>query len=463
MNGLPALRWAGLAWRPPISRQTHDLIAQVLLGEVVSAETFSGSEGGRVSGGSDATDRLAMRLAMQLRRDPGFLIFAALFDGVPGNRTIDELAVTVRDRLVSGLAVSGSEPLFTGADSAPSAGWTAAAEKLWRRFSKLPVTKWLDLAEVWLELGGPAVPEAWRREWPTIVDHPSSTSDRVFTRGDRSAEGVGLADGRNRGRNESPEPQDYRPGGVDLGLLARRCSLAEELQRRWRETLSEAKVAALRQFAYGLSHEINNPLANISTRAQGLLRGERDAAKRESLQKIIDQARRAHEMTADLMFYAHPPAPVLRDVDLAQLIRLAVEREAGLARSRRIEVRDSSHGGALKAMADREMVVEALRALIRNAVEAIGCDGRVLVSGREVRGVGEAECVLIEVGDSGPGLSDEAARHAFDPYYSGREAGRGLGVGLCRVAAIAAVHGGKVTLKGGPAGCLASLRIPVGG
>lgn len=459
MNGLPALRWAGLAWRPPISRQTHDLIAQVLLGEVASVGTFSGSEGGRASGGSDATDRLAM----QLRRDPGLLIFAALSDGVSGNRTVDELAVTFRDRLVSGLAVSGSEPPCAGADSNPSAGWAPVAEKLWRRFSKLPVTKWLDLAHVWLELSGPVVPEAWRREWPTIIDLASSTSERVATRGERSAEGVDLADGRNRGRNESPEPQDYRPGGVDLGLLARRCSLAEELQQRWRETLSESKVAALRQFAYGLSHEINNPLANISTRAQGLLRGERDAAKRESLQKIIDQARRAHEMTADLMFYAHPPAPVLRDVDLSQLIRLAVEREAGLARSRRIEVRDSSPEGALKAMVDREMVAEALRALIRNAVEAIGCDGRVLVSGREVRGVGEADCVLIEVGDSGPGLSDEAARHAFDPYYSGREAGRGLGVGLCRVAAIAAVHGGKVTLKGGPAGCLASLRIPVGG
>lgn len=459
MNGLPALRWAGLAWRPPISRQTHDLIAQVLLGQVTAAGTSPGSEGWRASGGSDATDLLAM----QLRRDPGFLIFAALYDGVSGNRTIGELAVTARNRIVSGLAVSGSEPLLKGEDSPPS-DCMAAAEKLWRRFSKLPVAKWLDIADAWLELGGPTVPEAWRREWPTIIDTPASKSGRVASRGgDRSAEGVGLADGGNRGRNESPEPQDYRPGGVDLGQLARRCSLADELQRRWRETLSEAKVAALRQFAYGLSHEINNPLANISTRAQGLLRGEPDAAKRESLQKIIDQARRAHEMTADLMFYAHPPAPVLRDVDLAQLIRSAVEREAGLARSRRIEVRDSSPGGSLKAAVDREMVAEALRALIRNAIEAIGCDGRVLISGRQVRGLGEADCVLIEVGDSGPGLSDEAARHAFDPYFSGREAGRGLGVGLCRVAAIAAAHGGTVTLKGGPAGCLASLRIPVGG
>ena len=130
MNGLPALRWAGLAWRPPISRQTHDLIAQVLLGEVASVGTVSGSEGGRESGGSDATDRLAI----QLRRDPGFLIFAALFDGVSGSRTIDELAVTVGDRLVSGLGLFGSEPLFTGADSALSAGWAAAAEKLWLRY-----------------------------------------------------------------------------------------------------------------------------------------------------------------------------------------------------------------------------------------------------------------------------------------------------------------------------------------
>src|SRR5687768_281942 len=81
-----------------------------------------------------------------------------------------------------------------------------------------------------------------------------------------------------------------------------------------------AKLQALYNLAYGLSHEINNPLANIATRAQTLLLEERDPERRRKLATINQQAFRAHEMIADLMLFARPPAPRLEAVDAAELV-----------------------------------------------------------------------------------------------------------------------------------------------
>src|SRR5437868_15524952 len=92
-----------------------------------------------------------------------------------------------------------------------------------------------------------------------------------------------------------------------------------------------AKLQALYNFAYGLSHEINNPLANIATRAQTLLVDEKDAERRRKLATIVQQAFRAHEMIADLMLFARPPAANLKDVDLVSLVNAVVGEVRELA------------------------------------------------------------------------------------------------------------------------------------
>src|SRR5215470_11694072 len=88
--------------------------------------------------------------------------------------------------------------------------------------------------------------------------------------------------------------------------------------------VESAKLAALYNFAYGLSHEINNPLANIATRAQTLLVDERDPERRRKLATINQQAFRAHEMIADLMLFARPPLLQLKPVNLVELCRSIV-------------------------------------------------------------------------------------------------------------------------------------------
>src|SRR5436305_3971719 len=80
-----------------------------------------------------------------------------------------------------------------------------------------------------------------------------------------------------------------------------------------------AKLQALYNFAYGLTHEINNPLANISARAQTLLVDEPNPERRRKLATIVQQGFRAHEMIADLMLFARPPSMRPEPADLTAL------------------------------------------------------------------------------------------------------------------------------------------------
>src|SRR5262245_60908693 len=95
--------------------------------------------------------------------------------------------------------------------------------------------------------------------------------------------------------------------------------LPDALVGDFSRAVEASKLQALYNFAYGLSHEINNPLANISARAQTLLVGEKDPERRRKLATIVQQAFKAHEMIADLMLFARPPRIRQQAVDLSKL------------------------------------------------------------------------------------------------------------------------------------------------
>jgi hypothetical protein len=183
------------------------------------------------------------------------------------------------------------------------------------------------------------------------------------------------------------------------------------------------------------------------------------------LEQIVQQVYRAHEMIAGLMFYAHPPQPDPQRVDLNELIGEVADEFRPQAEALEIRLLDEPWTEAASASVDRLMVLEAIRVLVRNSIEAIGRGGTIVVSVRPGERVSEprgsdGERWLIHVADSGPGLTPEASRHAFDPFYSGREAGRGLGLGLCRAYRVAQLHGATIRLAGGLAGCVATLALP---
>jgi signal transduction histidine kinase len=225
--------------------------------------------------------------------------------------------------------------------------------------------------------------------------------------------------------------------------------------------LEREKLAALMELAYGAGHEINNPLANIAARAQTLLQDETDPERRRKLQAIHRQAMRAHEMIADLMLFARPPKLDLAEADLRQIVREVVDQHREIAAERSI-VLDAEVGDTpIVADIDATQLAVAIAAVVTNAIVAIGAGGQVTVVARQST-EGEVRSAEVIVRDDGPGISEKARRHLFDPFFSGREAGRGLGFGLSKCWRIVTDHGGSIVvnnLAGG--GAEFTILLPV--
>lgn len=232
------------------------------------------------------------------------------------------------------------------------------------------------------------------------------------------------------------------------------------MDRDFDHALEQAKLEALRQFAYGAGHEINNPLANISARAQTLLRDERDPERRRLLAAINAQALRAHEMIADLMLFARPPRPKLAECDLVALLRAVHGELASQAQSQGSRFELKLPNEPAPARIDPTQIAVAARSLCINALEALVQGGSLELS-LERRGQPPGE-LCIRVADDGPGIPAAARPHIFDPYYSGREAGRGLGLGLCKAWRIATLHGGAIEVGDPPRGAELTLVLPTG-
>ncbi len=243
---------------------------------------------------------------------------------------------------------------------------------------------------------------------------------------------------------------------VALCNLVVRLSRLERLERDFDGVLLGEKLASMRELAYGAGHEINNPLANISSRAQTLLRDETDPERRRKLATINSQAFRAHEMIADMMLFAKPPDLVRETVNLSELIAQVVAELSGRAEEQGTALLVKGNVADCWLSADATHLAVALNALCRNSLEAIGAGGQVTISL-----ISNDTAVELSVCDTGPGIPEEVRRHLFDPFYSGREAGRGLGFGLSKCWRIVELHGGSIEVSGsdGELTCF-TIRLP---
>ena len=219
--------------------------------------------------------------------------------------------------------------------------------------------------------------------------------------------------------------------------------------------LKTGKLGALAEFAAGAGHEINNPLAVISGQAQYLLAHAGDwfadeaERPRKALHTIIAQTQRIHGLLRDLMQFARPAAPRPAWLDLPSLLAETVASLAELAQPRHVRMEIGRTPDRLAVFADAEQVRTALACLLRNAVEAAPNDCWVRV--RVVEPVMES-WIDVAVEDGGPGPDPSQRPSLFDPFYSGRSAGRGRGLGLPVAWRLARLQGGDVRAGRGAAG-----------
>jgi signal transduction histidine kinase len=206
------------------------------------------------------------------------------------------------------------------------------------------------------------------------------------------------------------------------------------------ERLQAAKLDGLAELAAGAGHEINNPLAVISGNAQRLLRTEPDMERGDALRTIIRQAHRISGILRDLMQFARPPKPSTRVFPLVDLLQGARDDLASFAVEREVQLELDGVFAGLWVHGDLSQLRHALGSVIQNGVDAAKSGGWVRVSCVQI----EDGVLRIVVEDSGPGLSREIAEHAFDPFFCGRTAGRGRGLGLPTAWQLARQNGGEL-------------------
>jgi signal transduction histidine kinase len=205
------------------------------------------------------------------------------------------------------------------------------------------------------------------------------------------------------------------------------------------ERLRQGRLDALAEFAAGAGHELNNPLAVIVGRAQLLLSRSQDPDVARSLRIILNQAQRTHRILRDMMFVARPPAQRCRPCRPTELLgSLLADFERDCA-ARGVRLVSELDQRALSTWADAEALSHLGEILLRNALDATPAGGRILV-----RSTDNPHEFVWSIFDTGKGLSASEAAHLFDPFYCGRQAGRGLGLGLPRAARIVELAGGRL-------------------
>ena len=234
----------------------------------------------------------------------------------------------------------------------------------------------------------------------------------------------------------------------------------EELESDFVRQLLVAKLRAMKEFAYGASHEINNPLANIATRAQTLLRDERDPERRRQLATINSQAFRAHEMISNAMLFAHPPKLELVECDLSELLRHVRQELSEMAAAQ--ETHFDLHIGSTDSglFADPNQLTVAIKNVVQNSLEAVVHGGHVSVGLESTQVSGTDDHLTVCIRDDGPGIPPAVRPHMFDPFFSGREAGRGLGLGLSKAWRIITMHGGRIDCVETEEGTTFSIQLP---
>ncbi len=257
-------------------------------------------------------------------------------------------------------------------------------------------------------------------------------------------------DGRRRWLAPDRELADLLP------TLTEKLARLAELDQHFDEVLQREKLEAMAEFAAGAGHEINNPLTVIAGRAQLFLREEKDPQRRRALALMDAQAKRVYEMIADMMLFARPPQPEIEEVDLIDLVDRVIREMAPRANGQETSLRRTGTNEPVFCEVDPTQLTVALKAMCQNALEAIGRHGCV-----DLAVDGSDRQVRITVADDGPGISAEERRHLFDPYYSARQAGRGLGLGLSKAWRIVTNHGGTIHVESQPDhGSLFTVTLP---
>jgi signal transduction histidine kinase len=238
-------------------------------------------------------------------------------------------------------------------------------------------------------------------------------------------------------------------------LESRIAERTRQLQEAQAQMLHQEKMAAFGLLAAGIAHEVGNPLTSISSLVQMLERRDCDAYAREKLGLVSGQLQRIQTTLRELVNFSRPASADRTWCSAAELAREAwnIAKYYKLAPGRKVQINIAADLPTVFGV--RDQLVQVLLNLILNAMDATKKGGTIDVRAQETDGVLE-----ITVSDDGSGIAAENAEQLFQPYFTTKRRGTGLGLFVCRKLVVE--HGGTIECESAPGqGAVFRVALPL--
>lgn len=329
------------------------------------------------------------------------------------------------------------------------------------------LARWLLVNETCLVLG----------EAPGIADYLEPEERELLARLEARVCAPLLSMGRLTGLVLlcSPDPR-WRPGREAtelLEILSQQASLAFEnaslygqQKERLRRLYRAERLAAAGQLAAGVAHEVRNPLTSIRSTIQFLARDLPEAGeKRQLVDEVLGEVDRIDRILDQLLRLTRPQELRRLTVDVADVLEQSLRLVAPQAERQGIAIERRIDGAPLLSQGDPDQLKQVFLNLLLNAVQAMQPDG----GGRLTVELGRRrtdpapyahEWVEARITDSGPGIEPDDLDKVFDPFYTTKRGGTGLGLSVSH--GIVHRHDGEIELRGAAErGTVALVRLPL--
>jgi signal transduction histidine kinase len=235
----------------------------------------------------------------------------------------------------------------------------------------------------------------------------------------------------------------------ELGVLAVSFNrMTEDLLQQKDRAVQAERVAAWRELARRLAHELKNPLFPLQVTVENLLRAKQKSPEifeevfRESTTTLLAEINNLKTIIGRFSEFSRMPQPQRRPTQVNDVLRSVLRVfQAQLQSNEKITVRTDLAGDLPEISADPDLLHRALSDLVLNAIDAMPQGGDLTI---QTTAIG-AGSVVVSVSDTGSGLTPEECARLFTPYYTTKQHGTGLGLAI--VQSVVSDHGGKISVE----------------
>ncbi len=246
---------------------------------------------------------------------------------------------------------------------------------------------------------------------------------------------------RGFSQNQALPPKAGPPEVKELGVAFEK--MMQDLAATQANLTRAAKLAVVGEMAAAMSHEVRTPLGILRSSADLLLREPKLSKEgHEVLGFIVSETERLNKLVSSLIDAARPRLPVLTTLNLTEVVSSTIALLANQAKAKKVNL-IFNQNDAIEALADRDQMTQVLMNLLMNAIQILPNNGRVQVNLQSSK-----DCVKLEVLDDGPGILAENQAQIFEPFFTQRAGGVGLGLAVVRQIVLA--HKGDISYQASP-------------